>query len=309
MDNVNKASFSAAISETLDTFAIEAFYHGNVDEKEASKAKELILKLVNTSGGAGLPKKKYPKEPVMKIPLTVSNSASNLTIPSLDPTEANTAVEVYFQVGKDNAEERVLIDLLTHMMYEPLYDQLRTKDQFGYSVSCDSRWTSGVMGMHFRVVTSTKTAAETVKRIETFLVEYRKELIEMKEEVFMEQVIGLAKNKLDMFNSLSEETDSIWGEIRDGRYDFQIHRNEAVLLRSVTKDRVVVAYDEWLSPLSVDGKYENKRRMLVVKVVGSSDADGRPVVDESSVGDFIDESVLGFQKSTGNQTWGKVTFS
>lgn len=309
LENVDTASFSAAISEILDKFAIEAFYHGNVDQSDATEAKDLILKLVDESGGGGLAKKKYPKEPVAKIPPTVAESVGSLLLPSLDPTEPNTAVEVYFQVGKDSIEERVLIDLLTHMMYEPLYDQLRTKDQFGYSVSCDSRWTNGVMGMHFRVVTSTKTAAETVQRIEQFLLEYRTELNDMKEDEFMEQLVGLAKNKLDMYNSLSEETSSLWGEIRDGRYDWQIHRNEAVQLRSVTKDRIVAAYDDWLSPISVDGMPSDKRRMLVVQVVGSSDADGRPVVEESAVGDYIDDSVRNFQKSIGNQTWGKITFS
>lgn len=309
LQNVDMASFSTVVSEILNTFAIEALYHGNVDQNDATGAKDLILKLVDESGGGGLAKKKYPKEPVIKIPPSLAQSSGILVIPSLDRTEPNTAVEVYFQVGKDNIEERVLIDLLTHMMYEPLYDQLRTKDQFGYIVSCDSRWTNGIMGMHFRVVTSTKTAAETVERIEKFLCDYRKELNEMKHEEFIEQLVGLAKNKLDMYNSLSEETDSLWGEIRDGRYDWQIHRNEAVCLRSVTKERVVEAYNEWLSPVSLDGKV-NKRRMLVVQVIGSSDDEaGRPVVEESDAGDFIDDSVRSFQKSIGNQTWGKISFS
>lgn len=304
---MDKAAFNAVISEILDSFAIEALYHGNVDQGDANEAKDLMLKLVKESGGGGLPKKKFPKEPVTKIPPTKAQTAGTLIVPSLDPTEPNTAVEVYFQMGKDNLEDRVLIDLLSHMMYEPIYDQIRTKDQFGYTVFCDSRWTSGVMGMQFRVITATKTAIETVERIDKFLSDYRQELNDMSEEDFMEHVIGLAKNKLDMYNSLSEETDSLWGEIRDGRFDFQIHRNEAVCLRSVTKERVVAAYDEWLSPTCADGS-PNKRRMLVVQVVGSNDAGGRPVVEEPQVRGHIDDAVRAFHKSIGNETWGKITF-
>jgi len=309
LEGLGEAAFSTVISEILDSFAIEALYHGNVDQSDAIEAKDLILKLVDESGvGGGLPKKKFPKEQVIKIPPTKSQAAVTLTVPSLDPTEPNTAVEVYFQMGKDNLEERVLIDLLSHMMYEPVYDQLRTKDQFGYIVSCDSRWTSGIMGIHFRVVTSTKTAAETVERINKFLLEYRQELRDMKDEDFMEHVVGMAKNKLDMYNSLSEETDSFWGEIRDGRFDFQVHRNEAVCLRSVTKERVVAAYDDWLSPTSADGT-PNKRRMLVVEVIGPSDAEGRPEVEETAVRDYVDDAIRSFQKSVGNETWGKITYS
>ena len=125
---MDEAAFSTVISEILDAFAIEALYHGNVDEDDANKAKNLITKLVDESGGGGLPRKKFPKEPVIKIPATESQNAGTLIVPSLDPTEANTAVEVYFQMGKDNLEERVLIDLLSHMMYEPFYDQIRTKE-------------------------------------------------------------------------------------------------------------------------------------------------------------------------------------
>ena len=141
-----------------------------MNQNDAEGAKNLILQMVDESGGGGLPKKKYPKEVILKIPPMEAQNAGAVILPSLDPTEPNTAVEVYFQVGKDNIEERVLIDLLTHMMYEPLYDQIRTKDQFGYIVSCDSRWTNGVMGMHFRVITSSKSAVSYVccRGVESF---------------------------------------------------------------------------------------------------------------------------------------------
>lgn len=70
-------------------------------------------------------------------------------MPTIDPQEPNTAVEVYFQVGKDNVLDRVLVDVLIQMMYEPLYDELRTKEQFGYHVSCGSRWTFEIIGLCF----------------------------------------------------------------------------------------------------------------------------------------------------------------
>lgn len=37
---------------------------------------------------------------------------------------------------QDMARRRVLLSLLEDMMYEPLYDELRTKQQLGYSVGC-----------------------------------------------------------------------------------------------------------------------------------------------------------------------------
>lgn len=295
------------MSEILEVLAIEALYHGNVDQSDAVNAKNLILKLVDESGGGVLSKKKYPAEPVIKIPLSEPRT---VILPSKNTTEPNTAVEVYFQIGKDCIEERVVNDLLSHMMEESFYDQLRTKDQFGYEVSCGTRWTNGVMGIQFRVVTSTKSAAETVERIDKFLKDYRNELSEMKHDDYLEYLVGLAKNKLDMYDSLSEESGALWSEIRDGRYDWQVNRNEAVCLRSITLERVIASFDEWLSPTTIEG-IARKRRMLVIQIIGTGEGSaslGRPCIDELQLGSHIDEAVDSFQKSVGRATWGKISF-
>jgi nardilysin len=152
----------------MKSVSIEAFFHGNVGSSDAKVAQESILDVLKSSGGGGLAKKNYPKEPVIQIP---SQANPQLVIcPAKNLSEPNTAVEVYFQLGKDNLHDRVMTDFLTHIMYEPLYDQLRTKDQFGYSVSCDSRWTSGIMGFHFSVVSSTKSAVSISKSTVYFLI-------------------------------------------------------------------------------------------------------------------------------------------
>jgi secreted Zn-dependent insulinase-like peptidase len=90
----------------------------------------------------------------------------------------------------------------------------------------------------------------------------------MTQEQFMEHLIGLAKNKLAMFNSLSEETGCYWSEIQDNRFDFEVNRNEALALRSLTKEYVLAAFDEWLLPLN--GGKRCERRALVVQVIGAA---------------------------------------
>ena len=140
----------------MSLVSAEALYHGNVDSGDALAARDAILACLAASGGAALSPKQYPTEPVAQFPLQPEPFYA--ICPTKNLSEPNTAVEFYFQVGKDNITDRVTIDMLTHIMTEPLYNQLRTKDQFGYSVSCDSRWTCGIMGVHFVVVSSTKSA-------------------------------------------------------------------------------------------------------------------------------------------------------
>mmetsp|Transcript_18277 Transcript_18277/g.42305 ORF Transcript_18277/g.42305 Transcript_18277/m.42305 type:complete len:125 (-) Transcript_18277:348-722(-) len=123
----------------------------------------------------------------------------------------------------------------------------------------------------------------------------------MTQKEFMDFLVGLAKNKLEMFDSLSDECDCYWDQICDGQYDWQVHRNEALVLRSLTKDRVLEAFDKWFFPTTPNGN-PRLRRMLVVQVVGSS--------DEASANDsiprLIDNRVAAFHKSVGTGTWGKI---
>eukprot|EP00957_Ditylum_brightwellii_P100789 7682695-Ditylum_brightwellii.AAC.1 len=311
-------------ADIMSRISIEALHHGNVDTKDAEKAKEVILDAA--SGFQGLAKKQYPKQQVSVVP---QRENEHTIVPTLDPNEANTAVEVYFQCGKDDLQERVIVDLLMEIMYEPMFNQLRTKD----------RWTYGVIGMCFKVVTNCKSADEVSTRIDQFIAEYRSELINMKAEAFMEHVVGLTKDKLQRFNSLEEEAGSLWSEIVEGRYDFEVHRNEAEVLRQLSKENLIEAFDKYLlapasSPTpppsgispstSIEGGDRKKKRKkkkkasgtsfprkLTVKVIGTADGEasnGRPDInvdddEDVVVADIVDEKVNDFHKTTKNQTW------
>lgn len=287
------------ISSILGKMGLEGLYHGNVDKSDAKYAQESILQLLETSGGDnGLARKKYPKQLVLQVPTT----SQTLRCAAKDPMDPNRAVEIYFQVGKDNTFDRVMADLLMEMMYEPLYDQVRTKDQFGYQVSCDTRWTDGVIGMQIQVVSSSKTAEEIDTRIEEFLTDYRQTLADMTQADFLEHMAGLAKQKLDMFNSMSEETGHYWSEIRNGRYMFQVEREEVLCLKGFTKTQALEAYDKWLYPAGA-----NRRRRLSVQVIScellSSEV---PELSQDGTENYNDTCVNQFHKSCKNQTFGKI---
>jgi len=291
-------TFAKTASSILESFAVESLIHGNVGMEDAKRAKELILSLI---GDKGLKRQKYPMQSIMKVPAVKKHHY--ITVPSKDPTENNTGVEVYIQVGKDNLKERVLVDLLVHMMDDPIFNQIRTKDQFGYDVECAVRWTFGIMGVLFRVVSNVKSAQEIVSRIDKFLLDFRKDTLEkMSDSDFMEHLVALSTQKLDMFNSMPEETDVYWDEIVNGRFSWQVWRDEALILRQFTKAEVIAAFDEWLNP-------ENERNILAVQVIGGGNPEvsiGRPDVEPSSFGDYADQQVDKFHQLCKNQLWGRI---
>jgi len=288
------------VSEILSKIGIEALYHGNVDADDAKRAEVAITSRLSGSKGVGLQRKKYALQQVTKIP----PSSHTVKCLAKDPTDPNTAVELYFQVGKDNTRERVMIDLLMEMMNEPLYDQVRTKDQFGYHVSCDCRWTNGVMGMHFQVVTSCKSAQESEDRLEKFIADFRDTIVEMKPTDFLHHLVAVAHQKLEIFSSLHEETNHYWGEIRDGRYLWNAEREEVIALRSFTKDAVLKSYDQWLAP-----KSKSRRRLSIQVICSEGDAsDGRPEIETGmDISAFNDACVKEFHsKHCKNQTFGRI---
>lgn len=117
------------MSVLFSKISMECLYHGNFDKTDVESCKNVIVEAANIAGLKGMQKKNVSTQEVCILP----QKGVTLNVPSIDPKEPNTAVEIYFQCGKDAIHERVVIDLLSHIMYEPFFDQLRTKEQFGYS--------------------------------------------------------------------------------------------------------------------------------------------------------------------------------
>lgn len=299
MKDITPDMFMKIISEVMSKVSAECLYHGNFDTKDAEDAKTMLLHI--TGALKAVPKKNVPKQEVLVTP-PISRC---IVTPTIDPQDPNTAIEVYFQCGKDDIIDRVTVDLLVEIMYEPLFDRVRTKEQFGYQVSCGSRWTYGVIGVCFKIVTNCKSAEEASSRIEKFLLDIREELVQMSDKTFMEHVIGLANDKLQKFNSLEEEADCFWSEIVEGRYDFEVHRREAEALKTMSKEHLIQSFDKWLSISNAD------RRKLEVHAIGTFEGTPSEVRHEigsqyQSIGEYIDSKIFGFHKASGNKTFGKI---
>lgn len=300
LEDITIGMFCRTASDIWEAYSVEALLHGNADRSDANAAKDLLSGILETTGGAILPRKKYPAQSVLRIPAV--DVSIPLLLPSRDPEEPNTACDVYIQVGKDNLRDRVMLDLLMHIINEPLFDQIRTKDQFGYDVYCDVRWSYGIIGCVFHVTTNSKSAVDVSSRIDSFLTQFRVDLIAMSKDDFQEQVVALAKQKLAMFDSLSDETGHLWGEIHDGRFEWEVWRDETICLRGLSKTDVLNAFDSWLRP-------GQRRNILTVQVIGAGDTDaslGRPLVESDHFHTHVDEQVAAFHQLCKLQTWGRV---
>lgn len=124
----------------------------------------------------------------------------------------------------------------------------------------------------------------------------------MTDDDFLAHLVGLSSEKLEIFNSLSEETSHYWSEICDGRFEWQSYREEAIFLRGVRKQDVLEAFDKWLRP-------GQRRRIACFQVIGNGDgsvAEGRPEVEAHDFDSHMSEKLTSFHKSCKGQVWGRI---
>jgi insulysin len=78
------------------------------------------------------------------------------------------AIEIYYQCFEQTLENNSLLELFCHLVTQPCFDQLRTKEQLGYTVGADTRRSHGVQGFCV-FVQSSRELDHVNQRIESFL--------------------------------------------------------------------------------------------------------------------------------------------
>eukprot|EP00302_Diacronema_sp_CCMP2436_P019842 CAMPEP_0179961796 /NCGR_PEP_ID=MMETSP0983-20121128/29882_1 /TAXON_ID=483367 /ORGANISM="non described non described, Strain CCMP 2436" /LENGTH=459 /DNA_ID=CAMNT_0021874271 /DNA_START=565 /DNA_END=1945 /DNA_ORIENTATION=- len=150
-----------------------------------------------------------------------------------NPGDANSAIELYWQIGAWSAKVAASVSLLEHLMYEPLFDQLRTKQQLGYTVGCSTRSTHGQLGFVIRIVSATHSASACEVAALTFIEGYIQELEAMEAAAFAANVESAVSNKLAEDHSATEEASRFFAEVENRQFVFDRVEQEAAQMRAV----------------------------------------------------------------------------
>merc|ERR1712194_431036 len=116
--------------------------------------------------------------------------------------------------------------------------------------------------------------------IESWMSDFRRELVEMSDEEFSQMVQGMISERTQRCARLSQETSVHWGEIQPRRYRFDNLQRSVQALESMTRVAVLEFFDKYLAADS------SQRRKLSMRVRGTSagasksepDADGGKVL-------------------------------
>jgi len=121
------------------------------------------------------------------------------------------------------------------MTEEPVFNQLRTKEQLGYIVlsgaMIDNTWAG------YRILIQSEKSPEYLEgRINAFLAVFEKKLEEMPEGEFEAHMRSLVNMYLERPGSLTQESIRFWNHIASESYDFEQGKfNRYNLVQSVAQ--------------------------------------------------------------------------
>ncbi|KAG9445281.1 hypothetical protein H6P81_016621 [Aristolochia fimbriata] len=278
LSDLSLPDLKAFIPVLLSELYIEALCHGNLSLDEAKSISSIFKNFFSVQP---LPVEMRHEENILCLP---SGASFIRNISVKNKLETNSVVELYFQIEQDVGLEatrlRAIADLFDEIIEEPFFDQLRTKEQLGYTVQSGTRMTYRVLGFCFLVQSSDYNPIYLHERVIHFISSLKELLENLDSESFENYRASLIEQKLEKHPSLIHETNHHWTQIVDKRYSFDMLVMEAVELKSIQKDDVIRWYNTYLRPESP------KCRRLAVHVWGCNTS-VKPEAEETKFGDVI----------------------
>lgn len=240
--HITAAQVQDHLTQLLSRARLTLVVNGNFEEKDALAAAEITRKTLGLR--PLLPGEALNRTMILPIGQNFIHD-HQLT----NPKETNNAVEYYLQIQGDPEKVHPQLLLLAHLINEPAFSTLRTKEQLGYIVSSYSWPQVSVFGMVLQVQ-SEKPALYVENRIDAFLESYASTLREMDQKVFENQRQGLVNKLLEKLDNLDQETSRFAFRILDGTYDFTNREKNARRIENLTLADIIEFYTTFVHPES-----------------------------------------------------------
>eukprot|EP00026_Physarum_polycephalum_P000474 Phypoly_transcript_00475.p1 GENE.Phypoly_transcript_00475~~Phypoly_transcript_00475.p1 ORF type:complete len:990 (+),score=181.17 Phypoly_transcript_00475:1631-4600(+) len=253
VDEITVEEFREYVNKMLREIHIEGILHGNLTEEEAKKFAQAVS---STLGAKPLPKVQMPEHRIVKLP----RGDYIFREPGPNPENVNHAVHNIYQIGPENARQNALLDLVSHILSDPAYQQLRNVEQLGYIVWTFASRHAGVQTLRLLIQSKNFTPDFLDERIEQFLLEARGLLGELTEEEFKNYVNSISAELLEADKTLGQETNRYWREISNECYIFDRAQREVNELQKLTQEDLLAFFDKFISPEST------KRRKISIQI-------------------------------------------
>ncbi|SJX63498.1 related to STE23-Metalloprotease involved in a-factor processing [Sporisorium reilianum f. sp. reilianum] len=244
LEQLDVAEVQQFLPDLLQRMHLEVLAHGNL-------AKEEAIELSNMAWNA------LKSCPVNKTELLSSRSmllpekCNHIwKLPVTNAANVNSAIEYYVQVGEPtDLSLRAPLSLFSQIANEPVFDQLRTKEQLGYLVFSGIR--RGVGSLGWRVIVQSERDAPYLEgRVDAFLDQFKATLEKMTEQEFEGHKRSIIHKKLENVKNLVEESQRFWSPVFGGTYDFFARYADVEAIATTTKEQVMDLFMKYIHPSS-----------------------------------------------------------
>lgn len=253
-------------------FEVDCFFTGNVSERSATDFFAMVTQVLGRSKppNASTQIRLYGSD-TRRLPL---GKSVELHFASKNSHEENGAVLMTFQsqipafrgVGlscPESLQSTASIRLLCHMLREPLFNTLRTKQQLGYVVQSyydvdfaqSNATTTAVDFIAINVLSRKLSPPDVATRIDDFLTDFRASLLKMPESQIHDHASALSTTLLKPIQKLATESSIHFSKIhrfgpevlraggRDSDIPWNSVRDLAAAIQSLEREDLVSTWD------------------------------------------------------------------
>lgn len=220
----------------LENVVPVALSHGNVTPEQSIARAKLVRKYL----GGDLTERDIPKPAVVKLQQEQA-IGRELAIEHND-----SAITIYAQADDDSIETRAKLALLTQMMSQPFYDEIRTRQQLGYFVFASQLYVMEVPGVMFSVQSPQSSVEKMVGRVGQFLTDFRENLKDMSDQEFQQHRAGVMSQLVEPDKRLRERSERFWREIDRKQYEFDSRDKFASALEATDQADILALYESLL---------------------------------------------------------------
>jgi len=245
-----EAQLEAARAATLDSLAafharfvrrlkLLVFTYGNLAAADAAAIAAELESRVSAAREATLPRSDWADSPVTQV----RAGAWRLTMRPLSAEEKNSGCLLYYQLGQlDVRPERAQLLVLLRLLQQPLFAELRTKQQLGYVVRSDEmRHGSGrscVSGVYVLILSKDFAPPQLQRSIDDYLRTVPEAVIgALTADEFQTARGALVTRFREPDRTLAEAFSRRWTAIEEETYDWARRAKLADALEAVTLEQ------------------------------------------------------------------------
>ncbi|KAJ1550189.1 Insulinase (Peptidase M16), partial [Nowakowskiella sp. JEL0078] len=256
------ADIDTFIPHLFSNVIVDSLIHGNITDTGAQQLPNLFDRIWKIQP---LPlSKQLEMSRSYEIPYNTS-----IIFEQIHPSKENpnSAVEYSLQIGHSSQMVlRANLAVFGQIASEPAFNQLRTKEQLGYSCFAKNNVEDGIMW--YKVYIQGEHDPMYVEsRIEDFLSSIRTLIEEMSESAFTTNILAVRTSLLETDKQMYSETFRYWSAITDQHCDFHVPEKLAEFVSTVvTKETVLELFDKFIKPFENnkrEQKNENRRKLSV----------------------------------------------